>query len=120
MRWVDICDESALPRFGGIAAWCENRAVAIFNLGDQGLYAISNTDPATGVSLLSRGLICELEGDIWVASPLHKQHYSLTSGECIEDESLRVQLYPISCKGGRVWLQTASEKSEPRVLRSAI
>lgn len=109
MNWVDICDENALPSFGGIAAWLENRAIAIFNLGELGLFAISNVDPATGVSLLSRGLICELEGDIFVASPLHKQHYSLTNGQCIEDANLSVQLYPISCEGGRVRVQATPQ-----------
>ncbi|MEC4725762.1 nitrite reductase small subunit NirD [Shewanella sp. D64] len=113
MSWVNICDEKALPCFGGIAAWIENRAIAIFNLREQGLFAICNTDPATGVSLLSRGLICELEGDIFVASPLHKQHYSLTSGQCIEDDSLSVQLYRVRCEDGRVWVQPTSEVIDP-------
>ncbi len=106
MNWLDICEERSLPAFGGIAAWVEGKAVAIFNLGEQGIFAMDNIDPATGVSVLSRGLICDLQGDIFVASPLHKQHYSLTDGRCLEDESLSVNLYPIKCEQGKVLINS--------------
>lgn len=111
MNWVNICEEKALPDFGGVAAWFEDRAIAIFNLGERGLFALDNTDPATGVSLLSRGLICDLQGDIYVASPLHKQHYSLHDGSCIEDESLRVEVYQIKCEAGKVLVKSADDSS---------
>lgn len=107
MNWLAICEQSALPAFGGIAAWVEGKAVAIFNLGEQGIFAMDNNDPATGVGVLSRGLICDLQEDIFVASPLHKQHYSLTNGKCIEDESLNVELYQIKCEQGKVLINTA-------------
>ncbi|WP_076409284.1 nitrite reductase small subunit NirD [Shewanella sp. UCD-KL12] len=109
MNWVIICEEKALPSFGGVAAWFENRAIAIFNLGERGLFALDNTDPATGVSVLSRGLICDLEGGIFVASPLHKQHYSLHNGSCIEDESLRVNVYQVKSEDGRVLVKSAGK-----------
>ncbi len=111
MNWVNICEEAALPSFGGIAAWFENRAIAIFNLGERGLFALDNTDPATGVSVLSRGLICDLEGDIFVASPLHKQHYNLRNGTCIEDESLHVDVYQIKSEGGKILVKSSSKTS---------
>ena len=41
MNWVNICEEAALPNFGGIAAWFENKAIAIFNLGERGLFALA-------------------------------------------------------------------------------
>ncbi|MPY21719.1 nitrite reductase small subunit NirD [Shewanella psychropiezotolerans] len=111
MNWVNICEKKELPDFGGVAAWFEDRAIAIFNLGERGLFALDNTDPATGVSLLSRGLICDLEGDIFVASPLHKQHYSLRDGSCIEDESLSVEVYQIKCEDGKVLVKSAYDSS---------
>lgn len=107
MNWLTICDESALPVFGGIAAWVGGKAIAIFNLGEQGIFAMDNADPATGVGVLSRGLICDLQRDIFVASPLHKQHYSLTNGLCIEDESLSVELYQIKCEQGKVMINAS-------------
>ncbi|QFU22346.1 nitrite reductase small subunit NirD [Shewanella eurypsychrophilus] len=111
MNWVNICEETALPGFGGVAAWFDDTAIAIFNLGERGLFALDNTDPATGVSLLSRGLICDLEGDIFVASPLHKQHYSLRDGSCIEDESLSVNVYQVKCEDGRVLVKSAVDNT---------
>lgn len=111
MNWVNICEEAALPNFGGIAAWFENKAIAIFNLGERGLFALDNIDPATGVGVLSRGLICDLNGDIYVASPLHKQHYSLKNGTCIEDELLKVSVYPIKCEDGKVLVKNNRKSS---------
>ncbi|MEZ9821279.1 nitrite reductase small subunit NirD [Shewanella sp. 10N.286.45.A1] len=102
MNWVTICDEQALPAKRGVAAWVAGKAVAIFHLGDAGIYAIDNIDPATGVSVLSRGLLCEFDNELFVASPLHKQHYSLTTGHCLENEVLSVDVYEVKRESGKV------------------
>jgi nitrite reductase (NADH) small subunit len=85
-----------------VAAWVAGKAVAIFNLGQDGLYAIDNVDPATGVSVLARGLICEMDGELCVASPLYKQHYRLKTGVCIEDTSLIASPFDIKTEQGQV------------------
>ena len=41
-----------------------------------------------------------------VASPLYKHHYSLTTGRCLEDPDLFVDVYPARVSGGRVWVNT--------------
>ncbi|QQX82094.1 nitrite reductase small subunit NirD [Shewanella sp. KX20019] len=102
MSWVSICEESLLPAKRGVAAWVAGRAVAVFNLGEAGIFAIDNIDPATGVSVLSRGLLCELNNELYVASPIHKQHYSLTTGQCLENESLSVDVFEVKCQSGNV------------------
>jgi nitrite reductase (NADH) small subunit len=40
--------------------------------------------------VLSRGLIAEHQGELWVASPLKKQHFRLHDGYCLEDDSRSV------------------------------
>ncbi|MBQ4890898.1 nitrite reductase small subunit [Shewanella sp. UCD-FRSSP16_17] len=102
MSWVTVCNESTLPQGTGVAAWVAGKAVAIFDLGKHGLYAIDNVDPATGISLLARGLICDMEGVLCVASPLYKQHYSLETGVCLEDEALVASPYEIKKEAGQV------------------
>ncbi|MCL1057956.1 nitrite reductase small subunit NirD [Shewanella gelidimarina] len=102
MSWVTICEESALPANRGVAAWVAGRAVAVFHLGEAGIFAIDNIDPATGVSVLSRGLLCELNNELFVASPIHKQHYSLTTGQCLENEALSVDIFEIKRQSGNV------------------
>ncbi|PKG56969.1 nitrite reductase (NAD(P)H) small subunit [Shewanella sp. Choline-02u-19] len=102
MSWVTICEESVLPAKRGVAAWVAGRAVAVFHLGEAGIFAIDNIDPATGVSVLSRGLLCELNNELFVASPIHKQHYSLTTGQCLENEALSVDIFEIKRQSGNV------------------
>ncbi|WP_220765854.1 nitrite reductase (NAD(P)H) small subunit, partial [Shewanella sp. MBTL60-112-B1] len=50
--------QSDLKPSSGIAAWLAGQAIALFNLGERGIFAVDNIDPATGVSVLSRGLVC--------------------------------------------------------------
>jgi nitrite reductase (NADH) small subunit len=37
-----------------------------------------------------------------VASPLYKQHYSLTTGECLEDETISITTYQTKIENERV------------------
>ena len=108
MSWVNVCDETSLPLGSGVAAWVAGKAVAIFNLGKDGLFALDNVDPATGVSLLARGLICEMEGELCVASPLYKQHYSLKTGVCLEDALLLASPFDIKTEQGKVFILAKS------------
>lgn len=103
MSWITICEESALPLSCGVAAWISGKAIALFNLGEKGIFAIDNMDPATGVSVLSRGLLCELDNELYVASPIHKQHYHLTTGQCLESDSLAVKCYDVKREQGKVF-----------------
>ena len=57
---------------------------------DEQVFAISNIDPFAQASVLSRGLIAEHQGELWVASPLKKQHFRLYDGHCLEDDSRSV------------------------------
>lgn len=104
MSWINICDETSLPQGSGVAAWVGGNAVAIFNLGKDGLFALDNIDPASGVSLLARGLICEMEGELCVASPLYKQHYNLVTGVCIEDTNLVASPFEVKTEQGKVFV----------------
>lgn len=54
------------------------------------MFAISNIDPFAQASVLSRGLIAEHQGELWVASPLKKQRFRLYDGHCLEDDSRSV------------------------------
>lgn len=55
--------------------------------------------------MLSRGLIAEHRGELWVASPLKKQRFRLTDGRCMEDESVSVKHYDVRVKDGKVQLK---------------
>jgi len=51
-------------------------------------------------------------GEPVVASPLYKQHFSLRSGVCLEDDSVRVKTYPVLLDGERIRLEIPETRRE--------
>ena len=41
-----------------------------------------------------------------VASPLYKQHFELETGQCIEDDSVKLTVYPVRVQGDVIELAT--------------
>ncbi|MET9184267.1 nitrite reductase small subunit NirD [Streptomyces tendae] len=94
--WFTACDLGALLPGRGVAALLpDGGQVALFRDRDGGLYAIDNRDPFTGAAVLSRGLTGTHRGRPFVASPLLKQRFDLTTGECLDDAAMRVQAYQV-------------------------
>jgi len=90
-QWISVCPIADILPGTGVCALIGEQQVAIFRpRADEQLYAISNIDPFAQASVLSRGLIAEHQGELWVASPLKKQHFRLCDGRCMEDESRSV------------------------------
>ena len=54
--------------------------------------------------MLSRGLVGSLGDRIVVASPLHKNHFDLRNGECLEAPEHSVGTYPARIADGKVWV----------------
>jgi nitrite reductase (NADH) large subunit len=107
--WRYICAfDEVLPN-AGVCALVDGKQIAIFRV-DDAVFALDNRDPATGMNVLSRGIVGDLSGECVVASPLYKHHYSLTTGRCIEDESLRVQVYTARISNGGVWIDTRKRR----------
>ncbi len=105
-EWVDICDINDIPPMGAVCALHDGKQVAIFNLSNQGeVKSICNYDPVSKASVLSRGIIGDIEGRHVVSSPLHKQHFSLDTGECLQHEGIKVNVYPVRVVNSRVQLQ---------------
>ncbi|MFG3012466.1 nitrite reductase small subunit NirD [Streptomyces cinerochromogenes] len=94
--WFTVCDLSMLVPGRGVAALLpDGRQVAVFRDRTDRLYAIDNRDPFTGAAVLSRGLTGTHEGRPFVASPLLKQRFDLGSGQCLDDEEVRVTAYEV-------------------------
>jgi nitrite reductase (NADH) small subunit len=101
-----ICSKNDLVENSGVCALVNGEQVAIFYLpkSEQQVFAISNWDPIGKANVLSRGIVGDLEGKFVVASPLYKQHFDLTSGDCLEDETASVKIYPISLENDKIIL----------------
>ncbi|UXY27422.1 nitrite reductase small subunit NirD [Streptomyces sp. HUAS TT20] len=94
--WLTICDLTALTPGRGVAALLpDGRQAAIFLDREGRVYAIDNRDPFGGAAVLSRGLTGTHQGRPFVASPLLKQRFDLTSGRCLDDETVRVATYEV-------------------------
>lgn len=102
--WHGICDLDEIQPDSGVAALIDGQQVAIFRAGDC-IHALDNYDPNSGVNVLSRGILGDLNGEPVVASPVYKQHFSLVTGRCIEDTQQSVRAWPVRVQSGRVWVR---------------
>ena len=101
--WIDVCAVDDLVPNAGICALVEQKQIAIFSLPKiDGLFAIDNFDPFSGANVLSRGMVGDLAGEPMLASPMYKQHFSLKTGQCFEDEAVKVAVYAVQLCEGKV------------------
>ncbi len=101
---VAVCRLSDIVPNTGVCALVNGRQVAIFRVED-GLYAIDNYDPFSRTNVLSRGIVGDLKGELVVASPVYKQHFSLKSGLCLEDPGVRIPVYPVRVEEETIWVE---------------
>ncbi|MGW2233451.1 nitrite reductase small subunit NirD [Streptomyces sp. NPDC001759] len=94
--WLTVCDLTQLLPGRGVAALLpDGRQAALFRDRNGELYAVDNRDPFGGAAVLSRGLTGTHQGRPFVASPLLKQRFDLVSGECLDDETVRIATYEV-------------------------
>jgi len=103
MTWTSVCDVNELSPVVGVRALFEKQQVAIFKVRDS-LYALDAVDPFSKAAVLARGIVGDLKNQVVVASPIYKQHFNLASGVCLEDDSVRVQTFPVREYQGKVQL----------------
>jgi len=106
-EWVAVCRLHDIVPNTGVCALVGGRQLAVFRLDDDSLYAIDNHDPFSRANVLSRGIVGDQKGELVVASPVHKHHFSLASGQCLEDPGVRVSVFPARVEGDMVWVQSA-------------
>jgi NAD(P)H-dependent nitrite reductase small subunit len=99
---VRVCRLEDLVPNAGAAALVDGEQVAVFRLDDGSVHAVGNQDPFSRANVLSRGIVGDLKGELVVASPVYKQHFSLRSGRCIEDPSVRIPVYAARVDDGYV------------------
>lgn len=97
-----ICPWSRLPVDRGVAALVDGVQVAVFRTADGSLYALSNHDPFSDAMVVSRGIVGS-RGDVpTVASPVYKQVFDLTTGQCLDDPSVRLATHLVRVHDGVV------------------
>lgn len=109
-----VCALERIEVEGGVTALVHGEAVAVFRTHDDTVYAISNYDPFSRASVLSRGIVGTRTVDggsgpeqvPFVASPMHKQAFDLRTGRCLDPapsgEGIRVATYDVRVVDGTV------------------
>ena len=100
--WTPVCPLERIRPESGVAALVGGVAVAVFRTAGDEVHALSNLDPRTGASVLSRGIVGTRGDEHFVASPLHKQPFRLRDGVCLDDPSVRVGTWEARVVDGMV------------------
>jgi len=93
----------------GVCALVGGEQVAVFRLADGGVHAVGNRDPFSHANVLSRGIVGDLKGELVVASPVYKQHFSLATGRCQEDPAVRIPVYAARIEEGHVVVEPRAQ-----------
>ena len=99
---MKVCRLEEIVPNCGVCALVAGEQVAVFRLDDDRVFALGNRDPFSGANVLSRGIVGDIDGELVVASPVYKQHFSLLTGRCLEDPSVSVPVYPVRVDGADV------------------
>ncbi|WP_214110027.1 nitrite reductase small subunit NirD [Acrocarpospora catenulata] len=102
MSWTPVCAYTDLLPERGACALVGTHQVAVFRTFDGNLYATGNRDPYSGAYVLSRGIVGTRNGEPTVASPMHKQVFSLVTGACLDDPTTVIPTFPIRITSGTV------------------
>lgn len=103
MSFETVCHIDDITPGTGVCAWVNGKQVALFRPSrDEQVFALDNMCPFGKANVLSRGLIAEHQGELWVASPLKKQRFNLQDGRCLDDASVAVASYAVELRNGEV------------------
>lgn len=97
--YTPVCRLEQIEVEGGVCALVAGEAVAVFRTHDDEVFALSNYDPCSRASVLSRGIVGTrtvegVEVPV-VASPMHKQSFDLRTGICLDKEAVQVPTYAV-------------------------
>ena len=102
-QWMTICQLDKILPNTGVCALVNSKQVAVFRVGEgTDVYAIDNYDPFSKAYVLSRGIVGDKTGIPKVASPIYKQNFSLLTGECLDDPTVKLSTFIVRVIDGQV------------------
>jgi nitrite reductase (NADH) small subunit len=102
IEWHDICPIDYVLPGTGAAALVQGEQIAIVRTYEGRLAALSNFDPFSKAFVIARGIVGDRAGVPKIASPIYKQSFSLETGQCLDDPTVRLTVYPIRVYAGRI------------------
>jgi len=107
-----VCSLSDLIENSGVCALVNGVQVALFQLKDPtghvSIYALSNWDPIGRANVMYRGLLGSIGEEPVICSPLYKQHYSLLSGKCFENDEAQLNVFACQLQGDSVFVSVSA------------
>jgi nitrite reductase (NADH) small subunit len=103
--WIDVCAVDVITPDRGVAARIGEAQVALFVLSSGEVYALDNRDPFSGANVLCNGIVGDHDGVPTVASPVYKQRFALTTGECLDNPEVSVGRWDAHADSGRVYVR---------------
>jgi nitrite reductase (NADH) small subunit len=100
--WTVVCRLPDLERERGVAALVDGHQVALFRTWDDGIYALDHLDPFSGAYVMARGIVGSRGEVPTVASPMFKQVFDLRTGQCLDDDTVCVQVHGVRLEEGSV------------------
>lgn len=110
--WQDVCAIDDVLPGSGVAALIDGEQIAIVRTRDGQFAALSNFDPFSKAFVIARGIVGDRFGVPKIASPIYKQNFSLVTGECLDDPSVRLAVYPLRVHSGRVQVAQRPKAAE--------
>lgn len=100
--WVDVCPLEKLVPGRGVCALVAGLQVAVFRIGGEEIYALSNYDPFSRAFVLSRGIVGSKAERLKVASPVYKQSFDLETGVCLDNATVSIPTFEVRVVDGMV------------------
>lgn len=108
-QWTEVCPYSELHVERPVQALVGEEAVAVVRLHDGRVHAVGALDPFSQANVLSRGLVGTRAGVPVLISPMYRQAFDLSSGQCLDDPSVSVPVHAVRVVDG--WVQVAAPAS---------
>lgn len=121
MNQYTICNLNDIIPETGVCALVDGKQIAIFRTKHNHLFALDNYDPFSQANVLSRGLIGGTtvtndagidEAILYVASPIYKQRFNLGTGQCLDDESVTLNIYQVALEDSKVVVNVNTHQTE--------
>lgn len=103
--WFKAAPVSKFPMNGGACIKYKDKQIAVFNFTrEETWYACQNLCPHKMEMVLSRGMIGEDNMEPKVACPLHKNTFSLKTGENLNGSLNAIATYPVKVEDDFVYI----------------
>jgi nitrite reductase (NADH) small subunit len=102
--WFDVCAVDDVTPDTGVAVLIRDLQIAVVRVGEgtDQIFAVGNYDPFSKAFVIARGIVGDRGGVPKIASPIFKQSFDLTNGQCLDDANVRIPSYPTRVRDGRI------------------